>query len=63
MDSFSFAFDASELREIKPMATKVARKVNVAAKLGVAVSALPAYFGMDTADAAALAKFNAVIDA
>lgn len=64
LDHFSFAFDASELKEVKPMA-KVARKVNVAAKLGVAVAALPAYFGMDAADidAKALAKWNAVMDA
>lgn len=64
LDHFSFAFDASELREVKPMA-KVARRVNVAAKLGVAVAALPAYFGMDAADvdAKTLAKFNATMDA
>ena len=62
LDHFSFAYDASELREVKPMA-KVQRRVNVAAKLGVAVSALPAYFGMDGADAALLGKFNTAMDA
>lgn len=62
LDHFSFAYDASELREVKPMA-KVARKVNVAAKLGVAVAALPAYFGMDGADPALLSKFTTAMDA
>lgn len=63
MDHFSFALDASELREVKPMAKKVARKVNVAAKLGVAVDALPAYFGMDKADDASKLIFNTAMDA
>lgn len=64
LDHLTFAFDASELREVKPMA-KVKRRVKVASKLGVAVDALPAYFGMDAADipAAALAKWNATMDA
>lgn len=42
---------------------KVQRRVNVAAKLGVAVAALPAYFGMDGADPALLVKFTAAMDA
>lgn len=63
MDSFSFALDANELREVNPMANKVARKINVAARLGVAVGALPAYFGMDKADDAAKLIFNTAMDA
>lgn len=63
LDHAVFTFDSNELREIQPMKTKVARRVNVAAKLGVAVAALPAYFGMDSADPAALAKWNAAMDA
>lgn len=62
LDHFDFALDANELREISPMAIKVARKVNVAAKLGVAVDALPAMFGMDKADDAARVHFNTAMD-
>lgn len=64
LDHARFAFDADDLREIKPMA-KVARRVNVAKRLGIPVADVPKYFGMDSADiaAAALAKFNAAMDA
>jgi hypothetical protein len=62
LDSMSFGFDAAELREIKPM-KKVARRVNIAAKLGCAPDALMARFGMDGADDAAKKIFNAAMDA
>lgn len=63
LDHMTFAFDASELKEAPPMSKKVARKINVAAKLGVAVDALPAFFGMDKADEAATLLFTSAMDA
>jgi hypothetical protein len=62
LDHARFAFDANDLREVQPM-SKITKRVAVAKKLGVAVDALPKYFGMDAADAAALAAWNKAMDA
>lgn len=62
LDHAKYAFDANDLKEVSPMA-KITKRIATAKKLGVAVDALPKYFGMDTADAAMLAAWNKTMDA
>lgn len=59
LDHLTFTFDA---KEFAPMA-KTTRRIATAKKLGVSVEALAAACGMDGADAPALVKWNAVMDA
>lgn len=61
LDHARFTFDANDLREIKPM--KTTKRVKTAKMLGVAIDALPAYFGVSAMDAAAQTVWNKTMDA
>jgi len=62
LDHATFTFDSADLREVQPM-PKATRRIVLAAKLGVAVDALAATLCMDKAEPAALAAWNAEMDA